>query len=211
MGVIPQQQLIDLELGKADIVEPGPDQVRLASQSGGKTWSSLPVESLALVSLRDRPAVQEARLRQAMAFSIDRAAIWSVLLQRQGEVAGGLLPQWLSGYAFLFSTPVDLERAKQLRSEVSATQRASRGPIRVAYDFNDSLARSVAERIAVNAREAGIAAQVAPPGQASAAGYDARLVRSEEHTSELQSLAYLVCRLLLEKKKILNQSGPKRC
>src|SRR5205823_7575545 len=27
-------------------------------------------------------------------------------------------------------------------------------------------------------------------------------VRSEEHTSELQSLAYLVCRLLLEKKKL---------
>src|SRR5205823_14802129 len=26
--------------------------------------------------------------------------------------------------------------------------------------------------------------------------------RSEEHTSELQSLAYLVCRLLLEKKKV---------
>src|SRR2546425_3158323 len=36
-------------------------------------------------------------------------------------------------------------------------------------------------------------------------GYAARLgeLRSEEHTSELQSLAYLVCRLLLEKKKIL--------
>src|SRR2546425_13141376 len=28
-----------------------------------------------------------------------------------------------------------------------------------------------------------------------------QLLRSEEHTSELQSLAYLVCRLLLEKKK----------
>src|SRR5687767_15677257 len=28
-----------------------------------------------------------------------------------------------------------------------------------------------------------------------------RTYRSEEHTSELQSLAYLVCRLLLEKKK----------
>src|SRR2546425_5170526 len=28
-----------------------------------------------------------------------------------------------------------------------------------------------------------------------------RQFRSEEHTSELQSLAYLVCRLLLEKKK----------
>src|SRR2546425_2555504 len=32
----------------------------------------------------------------------------------------------------------------------------------------------------------------------SAAGWT---IRSEEHTSELQSLAYLVCRLLLEKKK----------
>src|SRR2546423_9769111 len=30
---------------------------------------------------------------------------------------------------------------------------------------------------------------------------DASFSRSEEHTSELQSLAYLVCRLLLEKKK----------
>src|SRR2546425_6893672 len=30
--------------------------------------------------------------------------------------------------------------------------------------------------------------------------------RSEEHTSELQSLAYLVCRLLLEKKKTYTSS-----
>src|SRR5687767_15704722 len=30
--------------------------------------------------------------------------------------------------------------------------------------------------------------------------------RSEEHTSELQSLAYLVCRLLLEKKKKKKQN-----
>src|SRR3989441_9611749 len=34
------------------------------------------------------------------------------------------------------------------------------------------------------------------------------LVRSEEHTSELQSLAYLVCRLLLEKKKKLQYRAP---
>src|SRR5205823_13824188 len=33
----------------------------------------------------------------------------------------------------------------------------------------------------------------------------ARGGRSEEHTSELQSLAYLVCRLLLEKKKKKNK------
>src|SRR2546425_7483276 len=32
--------------------------------------------------------------------------------------------------------------------------------------------------------------------------------RSEEHTSELQSLAYIVCRLLLEKKKTITMSTP---
>src|SRR2546425_3377513 len=43
------------------------------------------------------------------------------------------------------------------------------------------------------------------PRQRSGVGARKRRVpgiRSEEHTSELQSLAYLVCRLLLEKKKI---------
>src|SRR5205823_6870346 len=34
------------------------------------------------------------------------------------------------------------------------------------------------------------------------------LQRSEEHTSELQSLAYLVCRLLLEKKKTIQDRPP---
>src|SRR2546425_853367 len=33
-------------------------------------------------------------------------------------------------------------------------------------------------------------------------GFEILIGRSEEHTSELQSLAYLVCRLLLEKKNI---------
>src|SRR2546423_5609607 len=52
---------------------------------------------------------------------------------------------------------------------------------------------------------------IAPPAlpalQASAPSASARL-RSEEHTSELQSLAYLVCRLLLEKKKISDPRPP---
>src|SRR5438445_9014936 len=43
----------------------------------------------------------------------------------------------------------------------------------------------------------------APPGRrhgGAVEGARARLRRSEEHTSELQSRQYLVCRLLLEKK-----------
>src|SRR5687767_15629423 len=46
--------------------------------------------------------------------------------------------------------------------------------------------------------------QVRPPAveeRHERAGFFAVELRSEEHTSELQSLAYLVCRLLLEKKK----------
>src|SRR2546425_8360416 len=38
-------------------------------------------------------------------------------------------------------------------------------------------------------------------GRPAGGGDRAQRRRSEEHTSELQSLAYLVCRLLLEKKK----------
>src|SRR3712207_6886664 len=34
--------------------------------------------------------------------------------------------------------------------------------------------------------------------------------RSEEHTSELQSRQYLVCRLLLEKKKTTDSRSPRR-
>src|SRR5258707_12014957 len=43
----------------------------------------------------------------------------------------------------------------------------------------------------------------APPSRLAVKGQigGANMVRSEEHTSELQSRQYLVCRLLLEKKK----------
>src|SRR5262245_64124541 len=48
-------------------------------------------------------------------------------------------------------------------------------------------------RVAMFAVSIAVAAIAVPP----------RLLRSEEHTSELQSLRHLVCRLLLEKKKTI--------
>src|SRR2546425_10723919 len=48
-------------------------------------------------------------------------------------------------------------------------------------------------------RSRSLPSRPAPPGRCTLGGS-----RSEEHTSELQSLAYLVCRLLLEKKNNLN-------
>src|SRR2546425_5516253 len=47
----------------------------------------------------------------------------------------------------------------------------------------------------------GIITPSKPPSEALRHSKSTFSVRSEEHTSELQSLAYLVCRLLLEKKK----------
>src|SRR2546426_2838768 len=46
-----------------------------------------------------------------------------------------------------------------------------------------------------------------PPGHSGGAWQAAARARSEEHTSELQSPCNLVCRLLLEKKKIQQHHG----
>src|SRR2546425_2693106 len=51
--------------------------------------------------------------------------------------------------------------------------------------------------------EAGFQVRVRAVAAATSLGH----TRSEEHTSELQSLAYLVCRLLLEKKKKLSHAA----
>src|SRR3712207_8505593 len=51
--------------------------------------------------------------------------------------------------------------------------------------------------------DAGAVARRLVPPAAEAQSLERHHHRSEEHTSELQSRQYLVCRLLLEKKKIL--------
>src|SRR5437870_8475420 len=59
-----------------------------------------------------------------------------------------------------------------------------------------------------DANAAGYFRELAPRRARTAPGVSANsafLVRSEEHTSELQSRGHLVCRLLLEKKKKSNQ------
>src|SRR2546425_8655562 len=61
---------------------------------------------------------------------------------------------------------------------------------------------SLRDAVEVAERQAIVAAlQAAGSNRRAAAKQLGVSLRSEEHTSELQSLAYLVCRLLLEKKK----------
>src|SRR2546425_5941441 len=58
------------------------------------------------------------------------------------------------------------------------------------------------EALRVTERHVGERRVVVEHARVEEAGHhEAFHARSEEHTSELQSLAYLVCRLLLEKKK----------
>lgn len=54
------------------------------------------------------------QLREALWLAMDRDTIANVLLQREAQPAAALLPQWLSGYAFLFESPMDLQRAEDL-------------------------------------------------------------------------------------------------
>src|SRR5205823_12804537 len=74
-------------------------------------------------------------------------------------------------------------------------------PTRRSSDLQALDARGGAPRRRVGGRGLPLLARDARPRARS--HRRARRARSEEHTSELQSLAYLVCRLLLEKKKRL--------
>src|SRR5437879_9409742 len=64
-----------------------------------------------------------------------------------------------------------------------------------------TLFRSILESLAEAGVKVGLARDVATLLAAQTMKGAASVVRSEEHTSELQSPMYLVCRLLLEKKK----------
>jgi ABC-type transport system substrate-binding protein len=148
-----RDQLMDLEVGKADLVEMGPSEARRAADRGRSLWSSAPVVLMAVVFER---ASVDPRLRQAVALSIDREAIRNVLLGRRGEISGGLLPAWLSGYAFLFPAAANLGEARRLAAALPPASRT----LTLGYDSGDPLARLIADRISVNARDAGITLQV---------------------------------------------------
>jgi ABC-type transport system substrate-binding protein len=182
MGRAARDRLVDLELNKTDLAEIPPQDARRAGEQGVRVSASQPDELLALVFVEYNPPRTPGRVAagnaagmaggraserpialateevmgQALSLAIDRVAIVNFILQKTGEPAGGLLPQWSSGTAFLFPagapTAADLEYAKELSKEIAAA-----GPLLLGYDSADPLEQSVAERIVVNAKEAGMA------------------------------------------------------
>jgi peptide/nickel transport system substrate-binding protein len=169
LGVPPLRGLLDIQLGKADVAELSEDTARRAQQSNLRLWSSLP---LTLYGVRFSTAAKTANdqmLREALSFSLDRNAMAGVLLQKQAEPAASFLPQWLSGYAFLFDVESNVERAKELRAGLPASAVGAVQSLRVGLDGSDELAKLIAERVVVNARAAGITLQIISRGAAHSA------------------------------------------
>jgi peptide/nickel transport system substrate-binding protein len=181
LGQSLRDQAMHLQLGRADVIELAPDQVRRATQDNRRVVTSSPSELIAILIPHGTGATEDPRMREALSLAIDRGTIQNVLLQRQGDPAVALLPQWISGYSILFPTATDVARARQLRSQLPSNEPA----IPLAYDPSDTIARTIAERVAVNARDAGILVQ--PASETALTAQSApRIVRFRLDTSDPQ-------------------------
>jgi peptide/nickel transport system substrate-binding protein len=156
-----RDQMTSLDLGRIDFAEVAPENIRRARAEGHTVESSSPSELVALAFATPPRNEEETHLRNALALSIDTSAINNVVLQGGGESTGALLPNWLSGYGFLFTEETSLEHARTERTLAKQV-----APLVLAYDPQDPVARTVAERILLNARDAGITLQLTTSGHA---------------------------------------------
>jgi ABC-type transport system substrate-binding protein len=197
LGASLREQLLERQLGQYSAAEPTLDQLRPLEQNNQNVQLSHPGDLLVLLFLQadtpvsgSRPARKpvDPRVREALSYAINRNAINNVILQRRGTAAAGILPQWLTGYEFLFPAGTNLERAKELKAEAASLVIVT--PIALAFDFSDPVSKLVAERIAVDAREAGITVQpygeshVGSKGPRSSINADAVLLRLPLHSTE---------------------------
>jgi ABC-type transport system substrate-binding protein len=149
-----REQTIAYDVGQAQLIEVPPELAHQATVAR-EVHASEPAELVALLFSRDVQSTEEAKQRQALSLSVDRAMLNRVVFQSGGEAAGGLLPDWLTGYDFLFAAKADLPRAQQLRSEISQAPLWTLG-----FDPANPQARVLAERIALNAGDAGLRLQL---------------------------------------------------
>lgn len=146
-----RDQWLDLSVGRADVVEAPPEELRQAQQQHLTVVSSPPVELLAL-EITESGALANPVLRASIAEAVDRAALFNVIFQKQGEITASLLPQEMTGYAFLFPTGRDLNKAHELRGGMNVP------PLVLGVDGSGAMMLA-AQRIALNLREAGFDVQ----------------------------------------------------
>jgi ABC-type transport system substrate-binding protein len=165
------EQALSLDLGKADVIEVAPESIHRARAENRIVMTSEPEELMALVFARDPASEDETHARNALGLSIDTAAVNNVVLQGGGDPSGALLPNWISGYAFVFSGAGGMDRARQERAQSKHVPSWTLG-----FDTSDAVARVIAERVLLNARDAGITLQLASTGSSDLRS-DLRLVR----------------------------------
>jgi len=147
----------DLSAGRADVVDVPAETVREAQQEHLNVVQSQNCDLLAL-SVSHNGLLADDAQREAVALAVDRAVLYNVIFQRQGEMTASLLPDALTGYAFLFPAARDLVQAQGLHG-------ASGGaPLTLVVEDMNSTMQLTAERIALNLREAGFHVQVAVRG-----------------------------------------------
>lgn len=166
-GAHVRDELLALDIGKADVINLTAENIRRARAEGHVVLASEPAQLLALVFAADPRSEEEIHLRNALALSLDTAAMNNVVLQGGGEVSGSLLPNWLSGYAFGFPSGANLAQARQERALASHVL-----PMTLGYDASDPIARVIADRVLLNSRDVGIALELTSSPKA-----DVRLVR----------------------------------
>ncbi|HZP04165.1 MAG TPA: ABC transporter substrate-binding protein [Terracidiphilus sp.] len=154
-----RDQWLDLNLGRADVAEVPPEDLRQAQQQRLAVKVSPPVELLAL-QVSDTGALANPMFRGSIAAAVDRSALFNVIFQKQGEITASLLPQELSGYAFIFSTDRDLNKAHALRGGLTAP------PLTLSYEGDGAL-QLAAQRLALNLHEAGFDVQVVDAAHAT--------------------------------------------
>jgi len=148
-----RDQWLDLSVDRADVVEVPPQQIRQAQQQRLTVVVSPPVELLA-IQASDSGTLANPMLRAAIAQAVDRGSLFNVIFQKQGEITAGLLPQSLTGYAFLFAPDRDVNKANELRGGLTPAA------LMLAAD-GDPTMQLVAQRIALNLHEAGFNVQLA--------------------------------------------------
>ena len=167
----PREQWLDLSVGRADVVQVPPESLPQARQQHLNVLVSGPVDLLAL-TIPAKGVFGDASMRRSAALAVDRAALYNVIFQKQGEVTASLLPQRVSGYAFLFATDRDLNRARAMRGGSPSV------PLGLGTDSGRATMRLAAERLALNLHEAGFNIKMASPGAPPA--IDLQLIHLEE-------------------------------
>jgi peptide/nickel transport system substrate-binding protein len=167
-----RNQWLDMSSGRADVAEVPVENLHQAQQEHLAVVES-GASDLLVLSVARTGILQEDAQREAVALAVDRAALYNVIFQKQGEMTASLLPNPLTGYSFLFPKDRDLARAQALRGG------ANGAPLALTVEGASAVVQLAAERIALNLREAGFRVQVVPHSSVAAADLTLRVVHLE--------------------------------